>query len=227
MSSRTHIALIACFMLSACNCEDGNTPQRKAQGASAANEPTGEARPNLPPPEGTPVEPKVLERFAPESLPGEFTADGDAQRRSSPLPNGGTLPGIRRTYRRATQKLTLDITDSLHAASLRELVIAQQGQERKTARSEFKGASVAGQPALIQFHQPTETAIVNMVVGDRYMLNIKVSPVDSAQPALAAAAGLALSDLAQVDANNPAARPAPAPTSAATQPAAAQPATQP
>lgn len=195
MLSRTPIVFVACALAAACECGGGRTPERSAQIERTG--PGEAARPVLPPPEGTPVDPEVLRPFAPEQIAG-FASQQPVQTRATPLPNGGKLPGVRRSYRRDGLTLQVDITDSLHAATVRELVLSQQGQQRKTERSEFEGTAVAGYPALVQWHAPTRTGIVNMVVGDRFMVNVKASDADGIEPALAVAKALPLSALAEL-----------------------------
>jgi hypothetical protein len=190
-------ALLMTVLLCACECGDGQAPQRNAQrNTSSATHGEG-AGIRLPPPEGTPVAAEDLVTYAPEAFFG-FTATEPVQRRNSPLPNGGTLTSVRRSYKRDEQTLQLEVTDTQHALAVRELVTQQQGQDRKSEQSEFKGTTVAGHPALVQWHGSNDTAIVNMLVGDRFMVNVKVSPVESPETAVGAASALPVAELVKL-----------------------------
>src|SRR5688572_2529189 len=135
MPSRIRSVLLACLLIGACECDDTGPPARASQTSTPAA-PSEPPPSNLPPPEGTPLEPEALMKFAPDALAG-FTANGPAEPKKAQLPNGGTLVWLHRQYHRGEQKLQLEVSDSLHAPGVREVVLAQQGQQRKTANSEI------------------------------------------------------------------------------------------
>jgi hypothetical protein len=151
--------------------------------------------PSLPAPEGTPVPTERLATQAPDAIAG-FAASGPAEHRGTPLPNGGQVPLIQRDYARDVFKLRLDISDALQAPSLRQLVTSRQGQERKAAGVDFRGMLVAGQPAIVQWHETNRTAVVNMVIEGRFMANVKVSPAENAELALEVANALPVAAIA-------------------------------
>jgi hypothetical protein len=132
----------------------------------------------------------------PDTFAG-FVADGAPALRDVPLPNGGKMTGVRRSYRRGQQSLELELSDTLHAPAVSQLIASQQGAERKAGKSEFRGASVGGHPAIVQWTAPG-TAIVNMVVGGRFLANFRISPVESIGPALAAAESLPVSQIVKL-----------------------------
>jgi hypothetical protein len=134
--------------------------------------------------------------LTPDTFAG-FVAEGAAELRDMPLPNGGKMTGVRRTYRRGPQSLELELTDALHAPAVTQLITARQGAERKTDKSEFRGASVGGNPAIVQWTAPS-TAIVNMLVAGRFLANFKISPVESAELALTAAGSLPVAEIVKL-----------------------------
>jgi hypothetical protein len=181
----------------ACECNDArSSPARSAQPPSSESPApfselvTSEGPPlKLPAAEGTPVSPERLASLAPDAIAG-FAARGPAVPRSTPLPNGGQLPLARRNYARDVFTLQLDFSDALHAPNFRQLITSRQGQVRKAAGVDFRGTLVAGQPAIVQWHEANRTAVVNMVIEGRFMAHVKVSPAESAELALEVANAL-------------------------------------
>jgi hypothetical protein len=138
-----------------------------------------------------------LELHAPDALAG-FTANGDAELHDTPLPNGGQMTAVRRTYVRGAQKLQLELSDPLHVPALREAVMGQQGQARTTKQVESRGIEINGHPALVQRRSASRTAIVNMLINGRFLANVKVSPVDSTDPAIEVANALPVAEIAKL-----------------------------
>ena len=199
MTTRAFVfLLLACLCTAACDCSERGATSRGVHPAAQPGPLTGEgALPELPAPQGTPLAADDLAPLAPSVLAG-FTASGPAERRSTPLPNGGELTAVRRAYTRDDTKLQLELTDSLHAPAVRKLITSQQGQVRKAARVDFRGMAVEGHPAIVQFQEKTRTATVSLVVGDRLTVNLRVSPASSAEPALEAARALPFAELARL-----------------------------
>jgi hypothetical protein len=151
----------------------------------------------MPPPEGTPLTTEQLQAYTPETLAG-YVASGEPEPRSTALPNGGQLPAVRRTYARGEHKLQFELSDSLHAPGVRQLVASQQGQTRKTKQVDFRATEINGYPSIVQWHSTTRIAIVNMVIGGRFLATVKVSPVDAAEPAIEVANALPVAAIAKL-----------------------------
>ncbi len=207
------LPLLVLLLCGCGNCEGGRTPTRSPQPA-ALQLPAG---PPEAPPEGEPVPVQTLQRYAPDAFAGA-KATGPAKLQTLPMTNGGTLTLVRREYRKDDRRVQLEITDTLNAPRLRRLVTSQQGANRGTGQGTFRGAAIGGQPALRQWHGPSQTALVNLVVGDRFLINVRVSPAGNDVPATEAAATLPLAELITLaaatkpsEAGRPQAKPSPTP----------------
>jgi hypothetical protein len=172
-------------------------PARSAQAPVSKGASSEGPAPVLPPPKGTPIASAQLESHAPDAFAG-FAADGPAEPHDTPLPNGGQVTAVRRTYTHGAQKLQLELSDLLHAPALGELVVSQQGEARKTERVEFRGIEINGYPALVQKHSSSQTGIINMLINGRFLANVKVSPVDTAESAIEIAKALPIAELAKL-----------------------------
>jgi hypothetical protein len=153
--------------------------------------------PVMAPPEGTPLASDRLQPYAADSLAG-YTASGAAELRNAPLPNGGQVPAVRRTYERGSQKLQLEINDSLHTPAIRQLITNQQGEARKTPEMDYRGTEINGHPAIVQWSSTTETAMVNVLIDDRFLVSVKVSPVETVEPAVEVANALPVAEIAKL-----------------------------
>jgi hypothetical protein len=190
--------LLPGLVLGACECQELPAPPRLPQQTQVAEVANSEGpAPQLPPPEGTPLSAERLERFVPDRLAG-FASAGQVERLDNPLPNGGQLPAVRRSYARAGQKLQLELSDLLHAPGMGELVTSQQGSTRTTKQVDFRGATINGFPAIVQWHSATRIGMVNMLVNGRFLASIQVSPADSAEAAVEAAGALPAREIAQL-----------------------------
>jgi len=200
MNSRTSTyLLVACLLLCACDCQDRPTPVRSTQGKVAEVAITSHEGPApvMAPPEGTPVTSERLQPFASDSLAG-YAASGAVDLRNTALPNGGEVPAARRTYKRGSQKLQLEINDSLHTPAIRQLISSQQGQTRKTAQMDYRGTEINGHPAIVQWSSATETAMVNMLIDGRFLASVKVSQVETVEPAIEVANALPVAEIAKL-----------------------------
>jgi hypothetical protein len=178
-------------LLCACgDCSGELAPARRAQ-QPVPDEPAKAAAPTEGPdpqralelPEGTPVETELLQRFAPDSI-GDWKARAPVEAQTMPLGNGGALTRIHRGYARGEQRLELEISDTLHAPALRKMVESQQGLERSTGKKSFRGMSIGGQAALVQWFGANHLALVNVLVRSRILVNLKVTPADDAEDAV-------------------------------------------
>jgi hypothetical protein len=192
---------LLCGVLSGCgDCEGSLTPKKVA--APVLPHATEAKIPNYPPPEGSPVSTDVLTPLAPESI-GEFKAYAAVEPRTTPIGRGGTLTTIRRDYTRDKESLQLEITDALHAPALLELINGQQGKKRMALDSTFRGGAVAGVPAVVQWQGSSHTAIANLLVENRIVVNLRLRPASSSDQVEALAALLPLQAVTKVAATPP------------------------
>jgi len=194
------VVLSAAFAVSCANCQD-TTPQRATErAASPATAPTNAISQEqlaelLPPPSGTPLPPATFVPLVPDNVAG-FSADGPAEPRSVPLANGGEMTAVRRTYKRGDESLRVEVSDALHAPLLGKLVLDKQGTKQANDRSLFAGKAIDGQPAIVQWQAANQTALANVLIAGRLLLNVQVTPAKSAKVAVDVAHGLPLSQLA-------------------------------
>jgi hypothetical protein len=205
------LVLLSWLSASCSTCGERPKPPRSEQ-QSVGSSPLANGPAQGPKPEGTPLPAASLQGHLPETLTGA-APKGPATLHSLPLANGGVMTMVRRTYKEGEREIELEIGDALHAAAPRQLVASQQGVSRKSEQSIFLGEAVDGQPALIQWHGPSHTALAHLVVADRFLVNLRVSPANDEQPARAAAHALPLAELAALAKAQPA-PPAPAPPAA-------------
>ena len=71
-----------------------------------------------------------------------------------------------------------------------------------------KGGTVAGQPAILEWTKSSQRAKVSMLVGDRFIVHVRVNPAANIEAASSVAQQL---DLAKLAVLKPTAPPAPAP----------------
>jgi hypothetical protein len=229
MRLRSRPWLLACTLLAGCaNCEGDAPPPREplVDDEDEADEPRKPV--GLPPPEGAALDPEAMKPWTPDSIAG-FTATGAAELRTISIANGGKLTSAHRDYKQGETEMRLEIRDTQHAPMLAQLVTGQMGQERKSGDSVFRGATVAGHPALLQWHGSTKTAMANVLVGDRVLVNVKLKPAADADATTPIITALPLADLVKLASTTqaepgtpaPEAKPAPAvpPAGAETSPA--------
>lgn len=199
-------ALFVVALVGACRCDDGPAPIRKAEQRHRALGSEG-VIPKLPEPEGTPIDASALAGTLPASL-GEATADGEAVADNTPLANDGKLPIARRTYEKGDLRITLQLSDTLHAPLLRAAVAdAQAKAEEQGERSGWRGGAVQGHDVAVQYLASQSVAIANVVVTDRIFLNVRVDPADSAEAAIEWARKLPLEPITKLQ--PPGSEPAP------------------
>jgi hypothetical protein len=191
-------ALAASAPLGCSNCGEGKTSSKlQRQVAPVASEEPSEGRPVAPPelPAGKPIEGDAFKEHVPDAVAG-FSAVGPGEASSSPLANGGVLTRFGRNYKRGEQTLRVELSDSLHAPLLSQVIRQRQGTEVKTDKSELVGTAIAGQPAVLMFQTAAQTAYANVLLGERVLLNVQVVPADGVASAVEVASALPLAKLA-------------------------------
>jgi len=214
VASRISRVLLFVLLLAGCDCGKHDSPARNEQGAH----PQTSNVPALPPPSGTPLPADSLQQKLPDTLAGA-SPTGPATLHRLPLANGGVMTMVRRTYKQDGREIEVDLGDALHAPVPRQLVVSQQGTARRSEQSIFLGESVNGQPALVQWHGPSKTALAHLVIADRFLVNLRVSPADDEKPARDAAKALPLDALAAFAKAQPGSGEQPSAEPAASQPA--------
>jgi len=185
------LCLASC--LSACTCEDDSAPDRSAQAPLASDRPTRDLQ-GLPPPEGQPLAAKVMAKALPDSI-GAFRAKGISQPVTRGLPNGGTMTVARRIYVRDGLEYHLQVSDLHHSPEARAIFDKQREFEDQGKETPFYSLRVQGRRAMAQHFEATNTAIVNVLIEDRVLANIKVTGVPEITTAAEMAESLPLDAL--------------------------------
>lgn len=177
--------------LSACAnaCEDGPTAKRTAQNTEgtpgsgeidlSAVDGVKRADPSLPT-----INWEKFLPFAPDSLDG-YVAEGPAEGRTVQLSKGAALPTLKRVYHRDKLSMELEFVDATHAPMVRTLVEVMQNQDQSQDEKIMKGIVINGYKGVIQWHPETRAGRAAVVIEGRYVVNVKISPTTSPDPAIA------------------------------------------
>jgi hypothetical protein len=176
---------------------DGSAPSRSVQVLG----PSGTEPYEGPPPEGSPVSPNELKSALPETI-GQLAPQGPPEPRQVPLSNKGTLTSARRSYAAGGQTLTLEITDTVHAPDVRALVNRAQELAKKTEHTSFEGTKIQGHRAVLQWHGSGKIALANALVGERFLVNLRLQPADDTVLVAALAEQVPLAKLLELKARN-------------------------
>jgi hypothetical protein len=178
------IVLLATLSLAACRCDDSPPPTRKAETKAPREPKHEELLPQLPEPEGTIFDAKVLATALPAAL-GDAAAEGDATVESSALSNGGSTASASRTYVAVDHRITVQISDMQHAPLLREMMAnARKRIEKQGASASWQVATVQGHETVVQYLSAQRTALANVIATDRLFVNVRVEPADDADIAI-------------------------------------------
>lgn len=180
------LALTAC----ANACEDG--PAAKRASGRRPGDTASSGKPDLAALEDVPsIGPKLptiawedFTPFAPDSV-GDYVAEAAAEGRIVKLKNGATLPTLKRTYVKDELRMEIELVDSTQAPMVRSVVEAMQDQDRGNDKSVFRGIVIHGHKGVIQWHPQTKAGRVGVVIEERYVVNVKISPTDSPDAAIA------------------------------------------
>jgi len=172
--------LLAMLLLGACRCDDKPPPVRKAERRELKDE---ELLAQLPKIEGAPIDPALLAETLPAVL-DEAKAEGEAQTESTPLANNGSLSIARRTYVQGETRITVQITDMMHAPLLRQTMISAKANAERGKTSSWTPAEVQGRDAVAQRFAEQNAAIANVAATDRVFVNVRVEPAETAELAL-------------------------------------------
>jgi hypothetical protein len=183
------LILLSLIAFGACRCEEAVAPPRKALAPIPQKPLEGEAKEaaaRLPKPTGTPVPAEELSKLLPDKV-GTAHATGAVTARTTPMANKGVMTAARRQYQHDQASLQVEVSDTLHAPAIRLLVDRQVDVERSTKNTFFSGTRIEGHPALVQWNAKSSTAFINLLVGGRLLVNLKLEPAESPEPVIALA----------------------------------------
>jgi hypothetical protein len=184
------VAALCCVAGCRCNRDDSPTPT--AQPATA--QPSGRRVIDLP--AGDPVSAEKLSKLLPREV-GGYRAPEPSQHRTEKLSTGGRRPVAHRDYQRGEDELQVELTDTHHAPAVRAIMTLRRAG-RSGSGEEVRPGEVRGFPALMRYHGPSRTAIVSVLVADRFLLNVKLLDVPDVQPALDVAGSIDLAAIARL-----------------------------
>ncbi|MGD8858895.1 MAG: hypothetical protein PVI30_02720 [Myxococcales bacterium] len=184
------VAALCC--VAACECERGKSPKRAAQPPTAT--PASNRVIELPP--GDPVSVEQLSKLLPREV-GGYRADEPSEQRTEKLSTGGKRPIAHRHYAKGGDRLELELTDTHHTPAVRALMTLSRPITTDNDQ-EFNPGEVRGFPAIIRYDASSRTAIVNVLVADRFLLNVKLLDTADAQPAVDVAGSIDLAGIARL-----------------------------
>jgi hypothetical protein len=151
-----------------------------------------------PPPRPTTLAaPKLLSDLLPGRILG-FSA-------AAPLIDGPTSAGdqplrvVARQYRDADRQLYVKVTDTGQAAFMRDPVLLRLSATGSPADGFLHGRLVAGYPVVAQYYPESRSSQVMALAGDRYLIEVRMSPAKSPYEAQQVLKSLGLGKLAAPD----------------------------
>lgn len=209
----SHFVRALPLLLAGCvlDCGDESASEVLKRSASPPSTPgAAEAANQVPLPKPTgPVTPwESFKAFAPDTL-GEYTATGAAEGKRLPVPgSSGEITALKRHYEKDGVKVDLEIIDALYAPAVRQIVRKMKDTDRSADTNVLKGTTVNGRPAIVQWTEKSQAGRVGVLLDDRYIVNLMLTPAPDAEAPAKLAASLALDAIASVQ--PPKEEPAPA-----------------
>jgi hypothetical protein len=204
------------------DCGDDPATQVLKRSASPPGTPgaaEAAAEPPLPQPTGPTTPWQSFSPFAPDSL-GEFTATAAPEGKNLPVPGTGEITALKRHYEKNGTRVDVEIIDALYAPAVRQIIKKMKDSDRGTGTNVLKGTTVLGHPAIVQWADKTEAGRVGVLLGDRYIVNLALSPAPDAEAAKGLVALLALDAIAKVAPPAPGTTPPPGAAAVRNTPAA-------
>jgi hypothetical protein len=109
---------------------------------------------------------------------------------------GEPIAMLSRTYADAARELYVKVTDTARVPALRAAALDQLGAVGNAASGYLHGRLLSGYPATVQYYPKAKNAQVVVLLGNRYLVEVRVVPAQSAQEAILLAQRLPLSGLA-------------------------------
>jgi len=123
---------------------------------------------------------RQLAPFAPDKL-GEFVAEGDLDGSTGGM-GKMQVSRVKRRYKAGDRTLRLEISDTSLVPMLRAgFAMATQVHEDST-KGIKKGVKVDGNPGLVEWRKARQRAKLGLLVGGRYLVQLRLRPTDSPDP---------------------------------------------
>ncbi|RMG93463.1 MAG: hypothetical protein D6705_18630, partial [Deltaproteobacteria bacterium] len=138
--------------------------------------------------------------FLPDEI-GGFTATGDAKgttTKMAPVP-GAAGTEVRREYRQGDARARVTIVDTTMSPALLSAFKLTAGMEEDSSDGYTKGTTIAGHPARVEWKARSKQSTATVLVGDRYLVTVRVRNTSRDDDAAKLAAALDLAGIAAVE----------------------------
>jgi hypothetical protein len=153
---------------------------------------------------------RQLVPFVPEKL-GDFAAKGELDG-STNKAGGFEVTEVKRRYEAGERKMNLKIVDATATPFLRAPFAMATMINEDSSKGFKKGKTIAGNGSVVEWDESSKRSSVNMLVAQRFLVELRVSDAKSPEEAEQLVQQLKLDELGKLKAEAaPAAAPAPAP----------------
>jgi len=139
---------------------------------------------------------RQLADFLPDEL-GAMKATGKLKGATNNAA-GVKVTNVERRYQAGEQQVTVEITDAAYAPMLRAPFAMAAMVEEDSTEGYRKGTRIGGQPALVEWKEASQRSNANVLVGERFMVNVRVTKAAKDTAAKDIAATLDLAKLAEL-----------------------------
>jgi hypothetical protein len=146
--------------------------------------------------QGTVVNWRSLEPFVPAKI-GDWAADGEVRGSTGGL-GGLQASTVSRRYTSGERRLRVKIVDTTASPFMRAGFAFAQGMNQDSSEGIKKGIQVSGNTGILEWSKGSNRSKVAVLVADRFLVDVSVSPAANAEEASAIAGQLNLSGLAAV-----------------------------
>jgi hypothetical protein len=105
---------------------------------------------------------------------------------------------VQRRYQSGERNLSIEIVDTTMSPFMRAGFAFAQALNEDSSQGIKKGVKVGGHTAILEWNRRDNRSKVNVLVGDRFLVKVRVSPASNAEEAVTIAGTLNLSGLATV-----------------------------
>ncbi len=146
--------------------------------------------------EGAVVNWRQLAPFVPDAL-GDFSASKDLDGKTQTM-GAVTVSNVKRSYQAGDRRATIEVTDT-HFSNLLRAPFRMAALVKEDSSSGYKmGKEVAGHTALVEWSKPQRRSQASLLVGERYLVAVKIQKTDTPDDAEKLAAALDLAALARL-----------------------------